>query len=100
MNFPTVAREPAWLMLDLGRRMTPAVAKRAFRRIFPRTMSAAFSEVYRRDVWQGGSGRGSTPENTLEYRDDEPRDQADVEAADRDQVSEAGVPQGSAHLRL
>jgi SAM-dependent methyltransferase len=69
MNIPNVAREPAWLMLDLGRRMTPAVAKRAFRRVFPRSMSAAFTEVYRRDVWQGGSGRGSTPDNTLEYRD-------------------------------
>jgi SAM-dependent methyltransferase len=31
-------------------------------------MTEAFSSVYARDDWQGGSGRGSTPENTAEYR--------------------------------
>jgi SAM-dependent methyltransferase len=31
-------------------------------------MKEAFSDVYGRDDWNGGSGRGSTPENTVEYR--------------------------------
>jgi SAM-dependent methyltransferase len=31
-------------------------------------MTESFSAVYARDDWQGGSGRGSTPENTVEYR--------------------------------
>ena len=28
-----------------------------------------FSDVYERDLWNGGSGPGSAPENTVEYRD-------------------------------
>lgn len=31
-------------------------------------MQEAFTDVYGRDDWDGGSGRGSTPENTVEYR--------------------------------
>jgi len=50
------------------RRITPQPFKDVYRWLVPRTMTRAFSEVYRHDGWQGGSGRGSTPQNTVLYR--------------------------------
>jgi SAM-dependent methyltransferase len=32
-------------------------------------MTSAFSRVYEEDIWEGGSGRGSTPDNTKDYRE-------------------------------
>jgi SAM-dependent methyltransferase len=62
-------QDAAYRALDVGRRLLPRFAKRALRSAFPRSMGAAFTEVYRRDVWEGGSGRGSSPENTEAYRE-------------------------------
>lgn len=50
------------------RRILPQPLKDLYRRFFPRSMTESFSAVYASDVWQGGSGRGSTPENTVQYR--------------------------------
>ena len=32
------------------------------------TMRSAFEDIYSKDVWRGGSGPGSSPVNTAEYR--------------------------------
>jgi SAM-dependent methyltransferase len=56
------------MVLTTLRRVTPQPVKDAYRRLVPRTMARAFGEVYRDEVWGGGSGRGSTPENTVAYR--------------------------------
>jgi SAM-dependent methyltransferase len=53
---------------DRIRRSLPQSLKNAYRLLAPRSMKEAFTEVYQRDDWCGGSGRGSVPENTTEYR--------------------------------
>jgi SAM-dependent methyltransferase len=50
------------------RRIVPRPLKNLYRVFFPRSMTESFSSIYASDAWQGGSGRGSTPENTVEYR--------------------------------
>jgi SAM-dependent methyltransferase len=65
MNTPFIA--PETLADRLRRRVPPAVKKWA-RRVKPATMTSAFSRVYAQDIWEGGSGRGSTAENTVAYR--------------------------------
>jgi hypothetical protein len=55
--------------LAVLRRVTPQPVKDAYRCLIRRTMTRAFSKAYRDDHWQGGSGRGSTPKNTAEYRE-------------------------------
>jgi SAM-dependent methyltransferase len=50
------------------RRVTPQPIKDFYRLFRPRTMQEAFAEVYARDDWEGGSGRGSTASNTVAYR--------------------------------
>jgi SAM-dependent methyltransferase len=51
------------------RRALPQPLKNLYRVFFPRSMKESFSALYARDDWEGGSGRGSTLENTVEYRD-------------------------------
>jgi len=53
---------------EFVRRVTPQKIKDFYRIFFPRSMKESFSDIYGRDDWDGGSGRGSTPENTAEYR--------------------------------
>jgi hypothetical protein len=50
------------------RRITPQRVKDFYRIFVPRSMKEAFTDVYGCDVWSGGSGRDSTPENTAMYR--------------------------------
>jgi SAM-dependent methyltransferase len=50
------------------RRVTPQPIKDFYRLFRPRSMREAFAEVYARDDWEGGSGRGSTASNTVAYR--------------------------------
>lgn len=53
---------------NLVRQLLPQKVKDMYRAFVPRNMTEAFSEVYGRDDWDGGSGYGSKPENTVEYR--------------------------------
>lgn len=48
--------------------LVPAPAKRWYRKLRPRTPKLVFSDIYSKDKWAGGSGTGSSPENTAEYR--------------------------------
>lgn len=50
------------------RRITPQGMKDFYRLFVPRSMKEAFTDVYGCNVWSGGSGRDSTPENTAIYR--------------------------------
>ena len=56
------------ILVDKCRQILPRPLKELYRVFVPRSMKESFSSVYARDDWQGGSGRGSTPENTVEYR--------------------------------
>ena len=47
----------------------PQPVKNLYRIFVPRSMKEAFTEVYRCDDWQGGSGHDSTPDTTREYRE-------------------------------
>lgn len=48
--------------------ISPRFLKTAFRKVKPATMQGAFSTIYREDLWEGGSGIGSTVTNTAPYR--------------------------------
>lgn len=57
------------ISVEMLRRILPQPLKDFYRVFVPRSMTESFSSVYARDDWQGGSGRGSTPENTVVYRE-------------------------------
>jgi len=56
-------------IFDIARNLTPPSVRHLVRKLFPASMKTAFSAIYRRNEWEGGSGRGSTLENTKQYRE-------------------------------
>jgi SAM-dependent methyltransferase len=63
-----MARKWFYKTLTTARAVTPNFVKELYRKVKPRSMQESFSQIYKYDVWDGGSGRGSTISNTTEYR--------------------------------
>ena len=63
-----MTRSLLYRTLVTARALAPTFAKELYRKIRPRSMQESFSEIYKYDVWDGGSGRGSTLGNTTQYR--------------------------------
>ena len=52
-----------------AREIAPVPLKELYRVFVPRTMSESFRDIYLLDAWGEGSGKGSTPDNTVAYRE-------------------------------
>ena len=64
------AFQRTWRRVFVGaREIAPPSVKELYRRLVPRTMSESFRDIYLLDTWGDGSGRGSTPDNTVAYRE-------------------------------